>query len=329
MVDALKKKERYSRQSILPQIGARGQQKIEHAKVAIVGVGALGTVAAELLTRAGIGELLLIDRDIVELSNLQRQSLYTQQDIGKSKASTAKERLQLINSQVLIQVEAVQLDYKNVDLLKNCNIVLDCTDNLNTRFLINDYCKKNNIFWIYTAAIQTSGYVMSIVPTGPCLQCFLKEASLETCETVGVLNALTYSIAALQVTEALKLIVDGKIESKIELKLYYYNIWRPSLQTIAVKRNPNCLTCKGEYGYLKGEKHEPILKFCSTGRYQIQGTKKDLQKMKQTWEKIGNVVDEKEALHFKNITLFKDGRVLIKAKTEGEARAAYSKWVGN
>ncbi len=325
MVDVLKKKERYSRQSILPQIGVNGQKKIERARVGIVGVGALGTVAAELLVRAGVGELVLIDRDVIEESNLQRQSLYTEQDVGKSKAIVAREKLQLINSAVGIEACAVQLDYKNIELLKECSVVLDCTDNLKTRFLINDYCRKEKKKWVYGAAIKISGYVMSIFPGGPCLRCFLSEASLETCETVGVLNVLTYSIAALQVAEALKLII-GEVT---EAKLYYYDVWTPALQTITVKRKSNCLTCKGEYTYLEREGRELILKFCSTGRYQIQGKKNDLAQMKRLWEKVGTVVDEGEVLHFKNITLFSDGRALIKAKTEEEARVMYSKWVGN
>src|SRR3989338_4867634 len=325
MVTVVGKNERYSRQSILAEIGANGQKKIENARVGIVGVGALGTVAAELLVRAGINEVVLIDRDVIEESNLQRQSLYTEQDVGRSKAVVARERLQLINSAVAIEACAVQLDHKNIDLLKECDIVLDCTDNLNTRFLINDFCRQEKKHWIYAAAIKTAGYVMSILPSGPCLRCFLAEGSLETCETAGVLNALTYSIAALQVAEALKLIVNNRGESK----LYYYDVWTPALQTITVKRNPACLTCRGEYSYLKGEGQELMLKFCSTVRYQIQGKRKDLARMKRLWEKVGRVVDEGEVLHFKNITLFSDGRVLIKAKTEGEARVVYSKWVGN
>ncbi len=317
--------ERYSRQVILPEIGVKGQKKIELAVVGIVGVGALGSVAAELLVRAGVGELCLIDRDVIEESNLQRQALYTEQDVGKSKAVVAKERLQLINSNVRIDVKAVQLDYKNIDLLKECDVVLDCTDNLKTRFLINEYCRKEKRRWVYAAAIKTEGYVMSILPNGPCLRCFLNEASLETCETVGVLNVLTYSIAALQVAEVMKLIVGKRVESE----LYYYDVWKPALQTIIVKRKKDCATCNEKYTYLKGERGELVLKFCATGRYQIQGKKKDLAQMKRLWEKVGKVVDEKEVLHFRNITLFADGRVLIKAKTEEEALSLYSKWVGN
>ncbi len=320
-----KNSERYSRQIILPEIGVKGQKKIESVVVGIVGVGALGTVAAELLVRAGVGRLKLIDRDVIEESNLQRQALYVERDVGKSKAIVAGERLKLINSKVEVEVNAVQLDYKNIDLLKECDVVLDCTDNLKTRFLINEYCKLKRKRWVYAAAIKTVGYVMPIVPTGPCLRCFLSEASLETCETAGVLNALTYSIGALQVSEALKLIM-GSVDGS---KLYYYDVWTPMLQMINVKRNLKCGVCKGEYTYLKGEGQELILKFCSTGRYQIQGKKKNLQEMKRAWEKMGRVVDEGSVLHFKNMTLFSDGRVLIKAKTEEEALVAYSKWVGN
>jgi adenylyltransferase/sulfurtransferase len=269
--------------------------------------------------------VILIDRDVIEESNLQRQGLYTEQDVGRVKVVVAKEKLRLINSTAVIEATAVQLDYKNIDLLKECDVVLDCTDNLKTRFLINEYCRREKKRWVYAAAIGTKGYVMSILPEGPCLKCFLSEASLETCEAVGVLNATTYSIAALQVAEVLKLVV-GKSEGN---KLYYYNVWKPGFQTILVKRKKDCPMCKGKYIYLKVEGNEVIVRFCSTGRYQIQGVRKDLTEMKKRWMKMGKVVDEGEVLHFKNITLFKDGRVLVKANSEEEARGAYSKWVGN
>src|SRR3989344_7380553 len=141
------KSERYSRQTILPEIGAEGQNKIERAVVAIVGVGALGTVAAELLTRAGIGALILIDRDIVEESNLQRQTLYQEKDVGRSKAVAAKERLIKINSKAKVEIHAIHLNSVSIPVLERAQLVLDCADNLQTRFLINDFCRKNGVPW--------------------------------------------------------------------------------------------------------------------------------------------------------------------------------------
>ena len=309
------KSERYSRQTILPEIGAEGQNKIERAVVAIVGVGALGTVAAELLTRAGIGALILIDRDVVEESNLQRQTLYEEKDVGRSKVVAAKEMLERINSKCEIKI----------NILKEAHLILDCTDNLHTRFLINDFCKKEQKTWIYGAAIKTSGYVMPILPFGPCLRCFLQEASLETCETAGVLNTITTSIAALQVTLALQIVV-GK---EIGPLLYHYDVWNTELKKIKVQKNKDCQTCGGKYEYLERKEETRLVKFCSSGRYQINGKKKDLQEMKKRWEKIDVVIDDTVLLTFRNIFLFEDGRALIKAASEEEALSVYSKWVGN
>lgn len=319
------KDERYSRQTCLAEIGKEGQDKIEQSVVAVVGLGAVGTVAAELLTRAGIGKLILVDRDIVEESNLQRQTLYEEKDVGRSKVVAAKERLEKINSKVHLEIHAIHLNAENIDLLKGANLILDCSDNLQTRFLINDYCKKENKTWIYGAAIKTSGYVMPILPEGPCLRCFLQEASLETCETAGVLNTITNSIAALQVTLALQILL-GK---EVEPCLLHYTIWNQELKKIKVQKNKDCPTCNGKYDYLEQKEETRMVKFCSSGRYQIKGKKVDLQEMKNRWEKRGKVIDDAVLLTFRNIILFEDGRALIKADSEREALAAYSKWVGN
>ena len=203
--------ERYSRQVLLQEIGAEGQLLLQRKKVAIVGIGALGTVSSELLARAGVGSLLLVDRDVIEESNLQRQVLFDEDDLGKSKAAAAREKLEKINQHILIETKAIHLNNKNIGFLKEMDLVLDCTDNLETRFLINEFCKKEQIPWIYAAAIRTSGYVMPIMPAGACLRCFLDTANLETCDTVGVLNTATVSIAALQTTLALKMLLHKEV----------------------------------------------------------------------------------------------------------------------
>lgn len=315
--------EKYSRQLLLKEVGKKRQEKLGKSKVAIVGVGALGTVAAELLTRAGAGELILVDRDIIEESNLQRQALFTEKDVGKSKAKAAEEKLNAINSEIKIKPYAIHLNSENISLLKNADLILDCTDNLKTRFLINDFCRKNKINWIYASAIRTEGYVMPIFPKGPCLRCFLKEANLETCDTAGVLNTITTSIAALQVTLAIKMLMGEKVEPL----LYYYDIWKQRFRSLKIKQNPKCPTCNGNYEHLT-KKEEPVTKFCSAGKYQITGKKVDFKMMKKRWSKLGKVVDDGIALRFGKIILFADGRALIEAKTEEEARSMYGKWVG-
>src|SRR3989338_2556602 len=177
---------RYSRQEIFPEIGKKGQQKLGKSSVAVIGLGALGSVSADLLARAGIGKLILIDRDVVEFSNLQRQSLFDETDIGKPKAVAAFEKLKKINSEVKVEFIIDDLNFENTNKdLKNISLILDCTDNLETRFLINDFSVKNKVPFIYASAVASKGYIFDIIPgRTACLRCFLKEAEhLDTCET--------------------------------------------------------------------------------------------------------------------------------------------------
>ncbi len=313
--------ERYLRQELI--LGKGNQKKVDKSTVAIVGIGALGTVATELLVRAGVGNLILIDRDIVEESNLQRQLLFTEKDVGKSKAKVAGEKLNAINSKVNVKSYAVHLNSENISLLKEADLILDCTDNLKTRFLINDFCRNKKIHWIYASAIRTEGYVMPILPRWPCLRCFLKEAPLETCDTAGVLNTITTAIGALQVDLALKLLVEEKMDSY----LYYLNLKTMEMKKIMVKKNNKCPTCHGKYEYLN-QKEKPLTKFCSGGKYQLLGKRVNLAEIKKRWQRVGTVVDDGVALRFGRIILFADGRALIEAKTEEEARSIYGKWVG-
>ena len=318
--------ERYSRQILLNEIGKEGQDKLPDKKVAIIGVGALGTVAAELLVRAGVGSLILIDRDIIEESNLQRQTLFDEEDIGKSKVTAAEKRINSINSGIKIKTHSIHLNPQSINILQMADLILDCTDNLQTRFLINDYCKKEKKPWIYAAAIKTSGYVMPILPQGPCLQCFLSESSLETCDTVGVLNTITVSIASLQATLALKMLLGKEVEST----LYHFDIWNQSFKKLQIKQKENCQTCLGKYVHLEKKESSKYIRFCSTGKYQVLGNQKiDLVKIKERWEKIGKVIEDSISLQFQNITLFNDGRALINAQSMEEAEAVYSRLVGN
>ena len=176
------------------------------------------------------------------------------------------------------------------------------------------------------AAIATSGYVMPIFPNGTCLQCFLSESNLETCDTVGVLNTITVSIASLQATLALKLLLGKEVESI----LYHYDIWNQSFKKINIKANKNCPTCAGNFTYLEKKETSKYIRFCSTGKYQVLGNKElDLAEIQKRWEKIGKVIQDDASLQFQNITLFKDGRALINANSTEEAEALYSKLVGN
>lgn len=317
--------ERYSRQELLVDIGKEGQKTLRNKTVAIVGIGALGTLSSELLARAGIGNLILIDRDLVEVSNLQRQTLFAEEDIGKSKAAVAKNRLTKINSMINIRQYPIHLNPKNISVIEKSDLVLDCTDNLSTRFLINDYCKKNKLPWIYAAAIKTSGQVMPIFPEGPCLNCFIKETPTETCDTVGVLNSATSSISALQTSLAIKML----LEKEVVPKLYHYDVWKPELRILSIKKNKECPTCKGKYIHLDKEIKPNLIRFCSSGKYQIDGTPKEFISIKNKLETFGKVEIDGDILKFQNILVFRDGRAIIKADSEEEALAIYAKYLEN
>ena len=247
---------RYIRQEIFSEIGKEGQKRLRKSSVAVVGLGALGSVSASLLARAGIGKLILIDRDIVELSNLQRQSLFDENDIGKPKALAAKENLSKINSDVETVSVIDDLNYNNINEIISMNnnfniekinnqiykktnknkidLILDCTDNLETRFLLNDYSIKTKIPFIHSSAVGSKGCVFNVMPgKTPCIRCFLKEAQqLDTCDTAGVVNTITNLIPSVQVNEAIKIILNKK---NIEKNLLFFDIWKNELLKIKVK----------------------------------------------------------------------------------------------
>lgn len=327
---------RYSRQEIFKEIGKKGQQKLSNSTVVIIGLGALGSSSAELLARAGIGKLILVDRDIVELSNLQRQSLFEENDIGKAKAAQAKERLSKINSDIEIDFFIDDLNFENIIkiLNKKINLILDCTDNLETRFLINDFCIKNKIPFIYSSAIGSKGYVFNVIPKkeNACLRCFLKEAAqLDTCETTGVLNTITNLISSFQVDEVFKILLSKK---NVEKNLLFFDIWKNELFKIKANKNKNCICCiKNNFEYLDGKKSSRIIKLCGDSIYQIKTksiNKRQFNNLKIKLKRIGKIIDFEYCINFDNkMTIFQDGRTLIKAKDEKEAKSIYSKFVGN
>lgn len=233
--------DRYIRQLVLKEIG-RKQEKLSKSCVAIVGLGGLGCISAQLLARAGIGKLILIDKEKVELSDLQRQLLYKEKDIGKAKAKIAKKEILEINSEVRVKAFQKELNRKNIKkFLKKVELILDGTDNFKTRFLINQFSVKNKKPWIFGACIGTQGMSFNIVPGGPCLRCFLPLTKcLESCETIGILNSIPPVIASRQVTECLKILLDKKFSKK----LFYIDLWKNKIVFIKIKKNKNCPVCK-------------------------------------------------------------------------------------
>src|SRR3989344_9326581 len=220
---------RYSRQERLKEIGKKGQSTLSKKTVAIVGLGALGTNTAQLLARAGIN-LKLIDFDKVDLTNLQSQSLYEESEINKEKSKSSLNKLKKINSEIKIEIFNERLNNNNLNLL-NSDLVIDCTDNLTTRFLINDYC-YNKIPWIHTAAIKYTGVIFNILPKKPCLKCiYKKNLDMERCEEYGVLNTIVSLTSSIAVTQAIKILLNKPVEES----LIRFNIWNNEIEKIKIK----------------------------------------------------------------------------------------------
>ncbi|MBI4158940.1 HesA/MoeB/ThiF family protein [Candidatus Woesearchaeota archaeon] len=226
---------RYSRHKVLKEIGKKGQNILSKKIVTIVGLGALGTNTSSLLARSGIN-LKLIDFDKIDITNLQRQSLYEESDINKQKVTTSLNKLKKINSEIKIEIFNERLNDANLNLLKS-DLVIDCTDNLTTRFLINDYC-YNKIPWIHTAAIKHTGVIFNILPKKPCLKCiYKKNLDLERCEEFGVLNTIVSLISSIAATQAIKIL----LKKDPEESLLRFNIWDNEIEKIKIKKS--CEKC--------------------------------------------------------------------------------------
>jgi adenylyltransferase/sulfurtransferase len=261
--------------------------------------------------------------------------LFDETDIGKPKALAAKERLNKINSDVNVDFVIDDLDFRNIEKIinkRNIDLILDCTDNLETRFLINDFSIKNNIKYIYSSAVGSKGYVFNVMPNKTaCLRCFLKEAAqLDTCETTGVLNTIIHLVSSLQVNEAIKIL----LENDIEKDLLFVDVWKNGISKIRVNKNKNCICCvENNFEYLTGKKSSRIVKLCGANVYQIRTKsieKNQFNELKNKLKKIGKVIDFGYCVNFDNeLTIFNDGRALVKARGEKEAKSLYSKFVGN
>lgn len=335
--------ERYSRQIRFAPIGADGQARISAARVALIGAGALGSVAAESLVRAGVGFVRLIDRDFVELSNLQRQALYDEEDVRLNlpKAIAAEAKLRRINSGVRIEAIVDDVNPSTVeDHIHDVDIVLDALDNFETRFVINDACAKHNKPWIYSAAVGSYGLVMPIIPgKSPCLRCMLGNlpapGSSPTCDTAGVIGPITHIIASMQVAEALKWIC-GAVQPG-DLRLVTYDVWANAFHrmNLGAEVMATCPVCsEGRYDYLNGS---PLRTVTLCGRNAVQlipAIKGDLDFEKLSKSVSAGAVQYNDFLMKCStppyeLTLFKDGRAIVKGTEEAAmARSVYSKIVG-
>src|SRR3979409_906549 len=292
--------ERYSRQILFNGIGKNGQERLRQSRAAIVGCGALGSAQAEALARAGVGRLRIIDRDFVEASNLQRQTMFTERDAAERmpKAVAAANHIGEINGEIAVEPEITDVNHSNIEsLIKDCDVVLDGTDNFATRYLINDACVKHEINWIYGAAVGSYGVTMTIQPhQTPCLRCVFEEAppaaSAPTCDTAGVIMPIISIVAAVQVAEALKLLA-GQTEN-LHRSLMQFDVWRNEWRKINPgPRSPECPTCaKGNFVTLQAASGDFAAVLCGRNAVQVspaQATQLNFEALAERLQASGEV----------------------------------------
>jgi molybdopterin-synthase adenylyltransferase len=336
--------DRYSRQVRFAPIGEEGQRRISAARVVLIGAGAIGSVTADLLVRAGVGFVRIVDRDFVDLSNLQRQSLYDENDVRENlpKAVAAEARLRRINSNIQIEAIVDDVNPSTVeDTIEDVDLVLDALDNFETRFVVNDACSKLSRPWIYAAAVGSYGLVMPVIPgKSPCLRCMLGNlpapGTSPTCDTAGVIAPITHIIASMQTAEALKYMC-GVMKPE-DLRLITYDAWGHNFRQIDVGRDAMaaCPLCaEGRLDYLNGNPLRTVT-LCGRNAVQLIPAVKgdlDLTALSQSMSAFGAIQYNEFLLKCSSppyeLTVFKDGRAIVKGTEEPSlARSLYSKMIG-
>jgi molybdopterin-synthase adenylyltransferase len=341
-VQSLDFAERYSRQILFPPIGPAGQKQLAAARVAIVGCGATGSALASLLARAGVGYLRIIDRDYVEPSNLQRQVLFDESDAAESlpKAIAAARKIQAFNSEIVVEPHAADVTPQNAEeLLGGVAILLDGTDNFETRYLLNDFAVSEGIPWIYSAAVASYAVSMNIVPgETACLACVFPDfprGMVETCDTAGILNTAVNLIASVACTETLKFLVNAC--DKLRRTLLSYDVWTNDFAEISTTApRAGCRTCGlHDYVHLAGE-GRPHITLCGRNSVQIHECQRpiDFDEVTRRLTPHGPVRHNQFVLKFwrepYEMTLFPDGRAIIKGTTDtAVARNLYARYVGS
>ena len=336
--------DRYSRQILFNGIGEEGQRKLLAARVLIVGCGALGTAHAETLARAGVGHLLIVDRDFIEPSNLQRQTMFTESDAEQrlQKAIAAANHLHEINSEIEIEPHVADVNYSNIEqLIDGCDVVVDGTDNFATRYLINDACVKHETNWIYGAAVGSYGVTMTIRPQQTaCLRCVFEEAppaaSAPTCDTAGVIMPIINIVSAVQVAETIKLLT-GDIDD-LHRSLMQFDVWRNEWRKIAIGGpNPDCRTCSLREYQTLDPTSETAAVLCGRDAIQIspsQPTSINFSSLAERLRASGDVKFNEYLLRFKTgpfeLTVFQDARSIVRGTDKiATARSLYAKYIGN
>jgi adenylyltransferase/sulfurtransferase len=337
--------DRYSRQTLFGDIGPEGQRRLRASRVAVVGCGALGSAQVETLARAGVGRLLIADRDFVEESNLQRQTLFTERDARERmpKAVAAARRVAEVNSDVECEAEVVDVNRSNVErLISGCDLVLDGTDNFSTRFLINDACVKHGVAWVYGAAVGSYGVTMTIRPgVTPCLRCVFSEepaaGTAPTCDTAGVIMPIISIVAAVQASEALKLLT-GRVES-LHGGLMQFDVWRNEWRRIdAGGRVPDCPACAlRRFDALAAEGGDVTTVLCGRNAVQVtpqRAARVDLESLAARLSVAGEVKSNPYLVRLRagdyELTVFQDARAIVRGTDDATlARSLYARYVGN
>ncbi len=340
--------DRYSRQILFHGIGEEGQRRIRHGRVLLCGCGALGSAIADSLVRAGVGLLRLVDRDFVELSNLQRQVLYDEQDIAEQlpKAIAAGRKLAKINSSVVLEPIVADIDHTNMlALAQGVDLIVDGMDNFETRFLINDAALETKIPWIYGGCVGSHGQVMPIFPgETACLRCLIGDipgpGMTETCDTAGVIGPAVNVVAALQVVAALKILA-GRCD-QIEPSLTIVDVWDGTLRKMNVanlRERSDCPACvRGERDWLSGKKGSQTTVLCGRNAVQVSPAERQALSLAELATKLRAAGDVSQNAFLLRLTLpgnefqltvFPDGRAIIKGTDDVTvARSLYARYVG-
>lgn len=344
--------DRYSRQILFQPLGVEGQKRLSGSCALVVGCGATGSASSSMLARAGVGRLKIVDRDFLEETNLQRQSLFNEDDLktGLPKATLAEKTLSLINSSIKVEGIAADLNPSNIETLATgADVIIDGTDNFETRFLINDYAVKTRTPWVYAACIGSEGMLMNIIPgENPCLRCLLDKSppagAVPTCETAGILGPTAQLIGAVQASEAIKILA-GRTESLMK-DLLKIDTWTWTLQRLDVSdaRQEDCPACGlGRFDYLHARTGTMTTTLCGINAVQIappNGSEVELEELAARLNGLGElseVTRNAHLLRFKlrnkdmemEIAIFADGRAIIQGtKDPSLARDLYSKYIG-
>ncbi|MFG6496127.1 MoeB/ThiF family adenylyltransferase [Fictibacillus sp. UD] len=336
--------DRYSRQELFRPIGREGQEKIRQKSVLIVGAGALGAASAESLTRAGVKRIVLIDRDYVDWTNLQRQQLYTENDAKQQlpKVIAAKNQLTQINSEVEIQAHVMDMGIEEAEeLIEGIDLIIDATDNFETRLLINDLSQKYQVPWIYGACVGSYGISYTIIPgQGPCLNCLLDKipANGQTCDTAGIIAPAVQMVTAYQTAEALKILVENF--EAVRKKIVTFDLWTNQHVQLGMgkAKKDDCPSCGTHQTYPYLQKHSEMKTAVLCGRDTVQirpssNREIDLEQLEQSLVSHGKVRRNPYLLEIESdnhrLVLFKDGRALVHGtKSTAEAKSIYYKFIG-